>query len=314
MIAVAGEALVDVIAEASGTLTALPGGAPFNVAANVARLGVPCTYLGRLSEDPFGVRLRGELLSAGVVLAAPEPVAVPTTLALAQLDETGSADYRFYIEGTSAAALVPADVPDSLLQGCRALALGGLGLVFEPIRSTLLGLVEHVPAGLAVVLDPNCRPRATPDLERYRETIASLLRRVDVLKISVEDVAVLSPGTDPLEYGVEVLAHGPSAVLITHGPDSVSVITLDGVRSVPVPPVKVVDTIGAGDAFVAGILAWLHGHPKLEPQTIELDVLCSGVEAAIEVAAAVCGVRGAALPDGFSWGSGAAAPSVRTRR
>jgi fructokinase len=306
MIVVAGEALVDVIADASGTLLAMPGGAPFNVAANVARLGVPCTFLGRISEDPFGVRLRAELESAGVTLAAAEPVSVPTTLALAQLDEAGVADYRFYIVGTSAAALQPSDLPASLLAGARALALGGLGLVYEPIRSTLLGLVAQLPADVAVVLDPNCRPRATPDLASYRETIATLLARVDVLKISAEDVAVLAPGTDPVQYGVDALAVGPQAVLITHGPDSVSVITPAGVRSVPVPPVQVVDTIGAGDAFVAGVLAWLHAQPDFDPRAIALDALCRGVEAAIGVAAAVCRVRGAALPDDFVWDAGLA--------
>lgn len=310
MITVAGEALMDVIADAAGTFTPFPGGAPFNVAVNVARLGADCAFLGRLSDDPFGARLRAELLEAGVLLAAPHPVSAPTTLAIAQLDQTGSADYRFYFEATSAAALTADDVPGGLLGGGRALALGGLGIVYEPMRSTLLALVDDVPPDLLVVLDPNCRPRAIPDLDSYRATVASLITETDVLKVSVQDIELLFPGSDPVEYGIGAAARGPAVVLITDGPGLCVLITADGVRHVAVPAVEVVDTIGAGDAFVAGLLAWFARHPEVDPRDAPLDVLQGGVESAIEVAGAVCQVRGAVLPEGFSWtgGSQGAAP------
>jgi fructokinase len=301
MITVAGEALMDVLADEGGTLTPLPGGAPYNVARFVAMLGEDCTFLGRLSDDPFGARLRRELSDAGVTLATPEPVTAPTTLAMAQLDATGSADYRFYGAGTSAAALRPSDVPAGLLAGGRAFALGGLGTVFEPIRSTLLELLEAAPRELLVVLDPNCRPHAITDLDDFRATIDRLLARTDVLKVSLEDLAVLCPGGDPRDYGVGLVGRGPAVVLITAGADGLTLATAEGVRAIPVPAVEVVDTIGAGDAFVAGILAWLAVHADIDPRTAGLDALEAAVAAALEVSGAACRVRGAALPGGFVW-------------
>lgn len=309
MIAVAGEALMDVIVGEAGTLTALPGGAPFNVALNVARLGCDCIYIGRLSDDRFGGRLRAELEAAGVRLAAPEPVTAPTTLALAQLDERGSADYRFYIESTSAAALGAADLPADVLKGCRLLALGGLGIVFEPIRSTLLQVAEWAPSELLILLDPNCRPRAIADIDEYRRTISSLVSRADIVKVSVEDAEFLCPGCNAVEYAIGLVARGPNVALVTDGAHPTTLVTADGVRSVEVPPVTVVDTIGAGDAFVAGLLAWLDSHPDVDPRAGDLDALQIAVEAAIEVSSAVAGSRGAALPATFHWTRGAESPT-----
>jgi fructokinase len=306
-IVVAGEVLVDLVPDDAGRLAALPGGAPFNVARIVALLGEDCTFLGRLSDDPLGARLRSELLSAGVRLAVPQPTSAPTTLAMAQLDEYGSAVYRFYWEGTSTVSLVPGDLPSGLLDGARVFALGALGVVYEPIRSTLLELVADAPPELLVLLDPNCRPLAIDDLEHHRDTIETLLARADIVKVSVEDVALLAPGTAPLDYATAVVGRGPSLVLITDGPRAATLVTAEGVRKLAVPAVAVVDTIGAGDGFVAGLLAWLADHEEIDPRTAELDVLAAGVEAAIEVSGAVCRARGAALPDGFSWSARAVA-------
>jgi fructokinase len=104
MITVAGEALIDVVIDASGSVTALPGGAPFNVARTIARLGGDCQFLGKLSDDRFGEQLRSSLEDAGVRIVA-NPTPAPTTLAIARLDEFGTAEYRFYLQGTSAAQL-----------------------------------------------------------------------------------------------------------------------------------------------------------------------------------------------------------------
>jgi fructokinase len=301
MIGVAGESLMDVLPGEAGQLVAVPGGAPFNVARIAAQIGMQCTFLGRLSDDPFGRRLRGELEAAGVSLALADPVTLPTTLAIAQLDAAGSADYRFYVDGTAAAALEPTDIPDGFLAGVRALALGGLGLVLEPIRSTLLALLATAPPELLVVLDPNCRPRAISDAPAYRATVNTALSRTDVLKVSREDIAFLAPAADPLAYCRETLAHGPKLVLMTDGPAPATLFTHRGTRSIPVPRVRVVDTIGAGDAMVAGLLAWFAQHPDVAPDAAELDLLESAVTAAAQVSAAVCTVRGAHLPENFTF-------------
>jgi fructokinase len=301
MITVAGEALIDLISEEAGRLTPLAGGAGFNVARIVARLGEPCNYLGRLAADQYGEQLSGELIDSGAKLAIPERVNAPTTLAIAHLDSAGSAEYRFYVEGTSAVAVSPGDVPTGLFDGCRCFALGGLSIVFEPIRSTLLELVKSAPASALVLLDPNCRPHAIPDLESYRRTVEHLFQRADIVKVSVEDLGVIRPGSVTLDYATEIVARGVCVVVITDGPGPVTIVCRDGLRRIPVPSVNVVDTIGAGDAVVAGLLAWLTRHPDFDPRTVAVDLWENAVEAALEVAAAVCTAQGATLRDGFKW-------------
>ena len=294
---------MDVLPGEAGQLIAVPGGAPFNVARIAGRIGLECTFLGRFSDDPFGHRLRSELEEAGVSLAVADSVTAPTALAMAQLDACGSADYRFYLEGTAAAALEPPDIPDRFLAGVRVLTLGGLGLALEPIRSTLLALLAAASPELVVVLDPNCRPRATRDARAYRTAVDAAVRRADVLKVSREDINFLAPATDPLAYCREALSRGPRVVLMTDGPAPATLFTRRGTRSVPVPSVSVVDTVGAGDAMVAGLLAWFARHPHISPDAAELDVLEPAVVAAAQLSAAVCTVQGAHLPADFVFSS-----------
>jgi fructokinase len=301
MIAVAGESLIDLISDAPDRLTPITGGAAFNVARVLAWLGVGCTLVSRLSDDPFGVQLRAELITAGVGLAVPEPVHVPTTLAVAQLDAGGSAEYSFYGDGTSATLLRPDDLPAGLLGGVRALTLGGLGIVWEPIRTTLVELALRAPREVMVVLDPNCRPSSVRDMAGYRQTVDSLLARADVLKISRQDIDFLDPDRDPLDFGLEALDRGPAVVVVTNGPEPTMLLTAEGARWIPVPAVDVADTIGAGDAFLAGLLAWFENNPGVDPRSSDLDTLRAAAETAAEVAGAVCTMRGAVLPAGFTW-------------
>jgi fructokinase len=301
IIAVAGESLMDMLPDEQGRLIPVPGGAPFNVARIVAQLGAGCTFLTRLSEDELGRRLREELRDAGVLLAIDDPVASPTTLAMAELDAAGSADYRFYGEGTAAAELRSQDIPSGFLDGVRALSFGGLGLVLEPLRSTLLGLLAEMQCGPLVVLDPNCRPRAVGDAAGYRATVASCLPSVDVLKVSRDDLEFLAPAEEPIAYCERLLNQGPGVILITDGPRPTTLITAEGSRSIPVREVELVDTIGAGDALVAGLLAWFAEHPEVDPKSAGLDALEIAVQAAARVARAVCTMRGANLPHDFSW-------------
>jgi len=147
MITVAGEALIDLVFDASGAVTAVPGGAGLNAARTVARLGGDCQYLGKLSDDGFGDQLRSSLEEAGVRIAVPDPTPAPTTLAIARLDALGAAEYKFYLERTSAAELAAADVPAEILDGSNAIALGGLALLIEPTASSLTALIHHRPPG-----------------------------------------------------------------------------------------------------------------------------------------------------------------------
>jgi fructokinase len=311
MITVAGEALIDLVIDASGAVTAVPGGAPFNVARMIARLGGECQYLGKLSDDGFGEQLRSSLVQDGVRIGVTDPTPSPTTLAIARLDALGTAEYKFYLERTSAAELSYADVPAEILDGANAIALGGLSLLIEPTASSLTRLIQHRPPGATILLDPNCRPAAVTDLLAYREMIDTVVRQVDVVKVSTDDLRLLRPGDPPLRAARGLLELGPAAVLVTDGASPATVLTELGERSVPVPVVEVVDTIGAGDAFVAGFLTWWTAHALNQHDAGDPDALVRAATAAVEVAAADCTVRGANLPDDFRWSTKPGGSAVR---
>ncbi len=158
MITVLGEALVDVIVDTQGQVTSVVGGAPLNTARTVARLGIPATFLGGVSTDSFGRRILRLLESDGVTLGLGELVPEPTTLAIAQLDEGGAATYRFLLDGTAAAAVTPGMALTHMDPDCRAIHVGTLGLVLQPLADASVAVVAHAAADQLVMIDPNCRP------------------------------------------------------------------------------------------------------------------------------------------------------------
>jgi fructokinase len=308
VITVAGEALMDVVVAPSGAATAFAGGAPFNVARMIARLGGECQFLGRISGDRFGRRLRAELDRLGVQLAVPQPTPAPTTLAIAELDDDGIAEYTFYLDGTAAAQLELNPLTQGILRDSRVIVFGGLGIVMEPIASTLWELICRTRHGAMVVFDVNCRERAIKDVAAYRRTVMELLAHVDIVKVSVEDMRVLAPAEDPARAARALLDCGAAAVLLTDGPNPVTVLTPSGERSVAVPAVQVVDTVGAGDAFVAAfVISW--SNRLLERGALNPDDLARATEAAVPVAMAACTMPGARLPDDLVWPRSEEAPA-----
>jgi fructokinase len=258
MIVVAGESLIDLIVGADGRVEAIPGGGPYNVARTLGRLGSPVSFLGRLSADRFGAILRAGLVAEGVDLELATTTDDPTLLAVAELDAGGAATYRFYVDGTAAAGLSAGDLPGSLPATTTALHVGTLGLVFEPMAATIEGLVAAVAGDVLVVADPNCRPTAIRHPAEYRDRLDRILARVDVAKVSVDDLAWLDPGSDAVTAARRLMDGGPAAVLVTDGARAVRLVTPRGVVALEVPAVRVVDTVGAGDAFGAAFLAaWI---------------------------------------------------------
>lgn len=264
MIVVAGESLVDLIVGPSLQLAAVPGGGPYNTARTLARLGSHVTFLGRCSTDRFGRDALGRLAADGVELEHVERTDDPTTLAVAELDEVGGAAYRFYVQGTAAAGLSEARLPAVLAARPSAVHVGTLGLVLEPLATTVERMVERVHDGVLVMLDVNARPTATPDPEGFRARVGRLSRRADVLKVSVDDLAFLLPGLDPDDALDRVAASGPAVVLRTDGAGPLVIAIGHDRIEVPVPVVPVVDSVGAGDAFGGGFLhAWVSaGHAR----------------------------------------------------
>jgi fructokinase len=255
-IVVGGEALIDLVPHADGVLRAHPGGGPYTTARALGRLEQDVHYLGCLSDDGFGARLRSLLEEDGVRLDTAVPTPLPTTLALVEVDAAGAAAYRFYSEGTSAPALEPEVALAALPERVDMLHIGTLALVMEPTAMALQAVVEAVADSALVMVDPNCRPTFIPDHDTYRRALAATLRCTHVVKVSTDDLEYLSPGADTVGAARELLDDGPHVALVTQGADGALVVTAEGEETVPAPPVAVVDTIGAGDAFGGGFLAW----------------------------------------------------------
>lgn len=300
-IVVAGEALIDLVADggADAPLRAHPGGGPFNVARTIARLGQPVTFLGALSDDAYGARLHAQLAADGVELGAVVATTRPTTLAVAQLAADGSAAYRFYTVATSASALTAPQALAALAPPPAALLVGGLALALEPIGGALEIAVEAIGADTLVALDPNCRPGAIADPAAYRARLTRILRRVDLLKASVEDLDYLFPGRAPLESARALLdagATGPAAAVVTRGPEGAVLLTPGTTVEIPAAPAAVIDTIGAGDAFAGGLLAWWREHGLGRADLSDTAQLTAAARFAARVAAATCARAGASPP------------------
>lgn len=302
MIAVCGEALIDLIPARCGDedgFVARPGGSPFNVAVGLARLGVPTAFVGRLSRDHFGQLLRERLEDEDVDL---DPVAIgdePTALAVVHVDRSGHPSYSFHWEGTADRLLSPADLPAELPEVTTAIHLGSVSLALEPGASTIATLVERERSDRVVSLDPNVRPAVVGDGDAYRDLLAAWVRRADLVKVSVEDLDWLAPGTEPAAVAHRWLDEGASLVVVTRGGDGALGVTAGSEVNVGAPAVEVVDTVGAGDAFTAGLLAALAGRDLLARDALaDLDerVMDEVLRVATTVAALTCTRAGADPP------------------
>lgn len=306
MLTIAGEALIDLVIGTDQSVEASLGGAPYNTARAASRLGVDVQFIGSLSTDRFGERLIEQLRADGVRTDAAPRTDLPTTLAAAEIASSGSATYRFYLEGTSAPALGS----DGLLAGLeRARAsrdsperpeiffTGGLGLVLEPMADSIATAVSHLADDTMFFVDVNCRPSVISDRARYLERLRAVLQRADVVKASDEDLEYLFPAAEPTDAVASMLEWGARSVVVTAGAEPTLVADRTGSTEVPVRGIvgTVVDTIGAGDTFGAGMIAWwnatAHGR-----NDVAVELLASAVEAGHAASAIVVTRRGADPP------------------
>jgi len=295
-IVVAGEALIDLVLARDGSLDGHPGGGPYTVARTIGRLEQPVAYLGRVSSDGFGRRLLQELEADGVGLESILATDAPTTLALAELDSAGAARYEFYDAGTSAPGLTLEAASAAFPERVGVFYLGTLGLVFEPMATTLEALVARIGDDTLVALDPNCRPTVIADAAAFRGRLSRLLARTDVLKASEEDLAWIEPGADPVSAARGLLARDDAVALVTLGGDGALAITAEETIPVHAPPVDVVDTIGAGDAFMGAFLARWRARGLGRSDLRRLDELAHAATFACRVAAITCSRAGADPP------------------
>jgi fructokinase len=291
VIVVGGEALVDLVIDQEGHVVAKLGGGPFNAARTAGRLGSAVSFMGALSRDRFGQLLLAQLRDDQVDDSLVQFTELPTTLAAAELDAFGSATYHFYLTDTSAPLVIAAALPSD----ARVFHVGTLGMVLEPMATTMERLVADAPERLLVLLDTNCRPRVTRDRDAYLARLARMARRADVVKVSTDDLEFIAPARH--EQGVRSLLDGGARVVLhTDGADNVTIHTARQRDEVPVPRVTVVDTIGAGDAFGGAFAAWWDQAGLRRSDLADHDELRAAVTAAIEVAAISCTRAGAQPP------------------
>jgi fructokinase len=296
-IAVIGEALVDIVetGDDEPRLTR-PGGSPYNVALGLARLEQPVAFVGRLSTDPLGTILRNHAARSGVDLSFCVDAHEPSTVALVELDATGSARYRFGVDGTADFRWTAAElarIPD----GVRAVHFGSLASWLPPGDAVIAARVAELRrAGAAVTYDPNVRPHLQPDRAAARAQVEAVLPLAHLVKTSEEDLAHLYPGRPAEQTARSWLGFGPAAVVVTRGRDGALVVNRQPTISRPAPVVEVVDTVGAGDAFMSGLLDALWRRGRLAPAAVAAAPWADVVDEAALVAAATCARAGANPP------------------
>ncbi len=287
MIAVVGEALID--AHRDGDLLRLfPGGGPFNTAIALGRLGVPACYLGAISQDRLGRQLEQTLQAAGVDTRRIVHVDVPTPIAI--VDSTSAEpSYSFYLAGTAHEALRRHDLED-LPHDVAALHVGTLALATDPPASAIAEFAEREARQRTLVVDPNIRPVLIEDRDTYLRRFEQLSSVAGLVKLSAADLAWLYPDRSQRDAVRRLLAGGAGCVVLTHGPEGAEGWTASTSARVTAPAVTVVDTVGAGDAFGAGLLAWLWRFNRLDKPTLR-QLGASELEAALGYAAAVAAAQ-----------------------
>lgn len=305
MILVTGEALIDLFigtpAPAGFPAEGVAGGSPFNVARAIARLGRPAAFLSTLSEDVFGSFLADRLAETGVSLAYLQRCPNPTTLSVVATDASGQPQYSFYAPDSADRALTPEALPDHLPADVNAIAAGSYALGVEPIATAIETLLRREAGSRVISLDPNVRPRVVGDLAAYRERFERLLAHADIVKASDEDLDLLLSTDDLASAAKNWLRRGPRLVVVTRGSKGCLAAFGESVIERPAPAIEVVDTVGAGDTFHAGLLAWFDAKGLLTPQGVAgLDEaqVAAALDFAAAAAALVCTRRGANPP---SW-------------
>ncbi|MDE2417179.1 MAG: carbohydrate kinase [Burkholderiales bacterium] len=262
-VATAGEALIDMIRNPDGCFEPCIGGAVYNLTRALSRQGIGTLYLNPLSRDRFGRQLAAGLTEDGVHLARPEPVQEVTSLAVVSVDAAGQPDYAFYREGVADRATSAGQLTTACQQahGLSLVCTGALALSPADASTYLPWLATQRDAGRVVVIDANLRPSVMPDLAAYRRHVLATLQLADVIKVSDEDLNHLDlPGTSEQEKAHHLLAHSQARfVALTCGKVGAYLLTRGGQQfhAHERHALTVVDTVGAGDCFLAGLVVSL---------------------------------------------------------
>jgi len=301
MILCCGEALIDMLprwtGEGEAAFAPHAGGAVFNTAIALGRLGAPAGLFTGLSTDLFGEVLADALAASGVDLSLAVRSSRPTTLAFVKLAK-GQASYAFYDENTAGRMLRPADLPP-VPKRVSAMFFGGISLVSEPCATAYEALMTREAGRRLMMIDPNIRPGFITEEHGYRARIGRMLALADIVKLSDEDLRWLEGPGETATLATRLLDQGPKVVFITEGAQGARAFTRSEEVFVPAAKVKVADTVGAGDTFNAGALAALVGTAGMTKATladIGRDALATALDLGVRAAAVTVSRPGANPP------------------
>lgn len=292
---VIGEALIDIVERGGQVTGEHVGGSPLNVAVGLARLGRGVDFLTHIGTDARGRRIVDYVESAGVQLVSGSTTAERTPTALATLDDSGSAQYEFDIEWQLSGT---AEVSPPLVAHT-----GSIAAVLEPGCRATAALLDAYHPSATLTFDPNVRPALIDDGDGARSRIDRLIERCDVVKASDEDMRWVDPNRSPEQIARTWLQSGPSIVAVTMGEHGAFAMCAAGEVRVPAYQVNVVDTVGAGDAFMTGLIdaLWernlLGAERRRDLAAISTDALTEVVRTAVLSSALTVARAGADLPD-----------------
>ena len=255
MILVVGEAIVDVVERPDGSRAEHAGGSPANVAVGLGRLGLEVTLATSIGDDAHGELIEAHLSESGVALTAGSRTPGRTSSSVAHLGPGGAATYDFDVTWDPGPIATPGDV--------RAVHTGSIAATLAPGADDVETLVRQLQPTAVVTFDPNIRPALLPDRDDAIRRVDLLVGLADVVKVSDEDLRWLDPDQPVDAVAARWLDIGPSVVAVTRGRDGSTAFARTGRREVPRQSVTVVDTVGAGDAYMSGLIAGLHGEGLL---------------------------------------------------
>lgn len=270
MILCCGEALIDFVPlPEMQAYSPCPGGSVYNIAVGLGRLGAPAGFFCKMSTDFFGDSLVDYLHENHVDTSYCLRSADPTTLAFISLPGAGEEPrFMFYANDTADRLLTVDELPE-LGEAITALHFGSISLVMDPGAVALETLMRRESGRRVISLDPNVRPGLIADLDAYRRRFEAWVDLVDIVKLSRADLALLYPDTDRQEVIAGWFARGISLCMVTMGGDGAAGYTAAGVSAfAPTPQVQVVDTVGAGDTFIAAALAHLEHNELLSREQL----------------------------------------------
>ena len=300
MIICCGEALIDMLPRTTtageDAFSPYAGGAVFNTALALGRLGLDTSFFTGLSSDMFGDILREALTASGVDHSPCATLDLNTTLAFVRL-QNGQASYAFFDENTAGRMITEAHLP-TLGDDVEALHFGAISLIPDPCGTTYESLMRREHGSRVISLDPNIRPGFISDPAKHRARIDRMIAMSDIVKMSDEDLEWF--GQPDMETAAKLwLGQGPSLVVFTRGPNGAIGFTTDHTIEVDGVPVTVADTVGAGDTFNAGILASLKRDNLLTKQAIKslsADAIANALSLGAKAAAVTVSRPGANPP------------------